>query len=143
MINWLREYPSLSGAQIYDWLLENFSNIKVGESTVRRYVNKMRELYQIEKIDEPREYEAVDDQPLLILFPYEGAEQYIQDVCYTYGRYRRDQLLLFKKIATESPEWISRAVEKCIQEKLYSANEFRTLSLILSVRKQNPELKQL
>lgn len=62
---------------------------------------------------------------VLMLFPYEGAEQYIQDVCHTYGRYRRDQLLLFQQVATESPEWISAAVEKCIQEKLYSANEFR------------------
>ena len=400
IVNWLREYPNLSGAQIYDWLLEHFPMINVGESTVRRYVNEMRELYQIEKIDEPREYEAVDDQPpgkqtqvdwgqtvqkmtngkevklyfiafvlahsrqkymiwqdrpfttqdtilcheqafqyyggiteeivydqdnliavsenagdliltkvfqqyvkerkfkvylcrkadpeskgkienavkyvknnfaknrvystledwnekalkwlertgnykvhnttkkrpfevfllekqhlrkvssplsiiesnhteiitrnvnkdntvryasnrysvplgsytkypevnllphgqvlkilaphtgeilaehtislekgkliknvnhgrdratsldqlqrnVLILFPYEGAEQYIQDVCHTYGRYRRDQLLLFQKVATESPEWISAAIDKCIQEKLYSANEFR------------------
>lgn len=33
--------------------------------------------------------------------------------------------MLFQKVATESPEWISVAVEKCIQEKLYSANEFR------------------
>lgn len=35
----------------------------MGDSTVRRYVNEMHELYQIEKIDEPREYEAVDEQP--------------------------------------------------------------------------------
>lgn len=63
IINWLREYPSLSGAQIYDWLLERFPKIDVGESTVRRYVNEIREIYQIEKTDEPREFEAVDEQP--------------------------------------------------------------------------------
>lgn len=62
---------------------------------------------------------------VLTLFPYDGAEQYIQDVCHTYGRYRRDQLLLFQKIAKENPEWLSAAIHKCIQEKLYSANEFR------------------
>lgn len=62
---------------------------------------------------------------VLTLFPYEGAEQYIQDVCHTYGRYRRDQLLLFQKTAKESPEWVLAAIDKCIQEKLYSANEFR------------------
>lgn len=64
-------------------------------------------------------------QDVLTLFPFEGAAQYIQDVCHTYGRYRRDQLLLFQKVARESPEWISKAIEKCIQEKLHSANEFR------------------
>lgn len=63
IVNWLREYPNLSGAQVYDWLLEHFPKINVGESTVRRYVNEMREIYQIEKIDAPREYEAVDEQP--------------------------------------------------------------------------------
>lgn len=37
----LREYPSLSGAQVYDWLLEHFPTLEVGKSTIRRYVNKM------------------------------------------------------------------------------------------------------
>ena len=63
IVNWLREYPSLSGAQVYDWLQEHFPKIEVGESTVRRYVNEMREMYQIEKTAEPREYEAVSEQP--------------------------------------------------------------------------------
>ena len=58
IVNWLKEYPSLSGAQIFDWLQERFPNIKVGESTVRRYVNEVRELYQIEKKEESREYES-------------------------------------------------------------------------------------
>jgi transposase len=63
IVNWLREYPSLSGAQVYDWLQEHFPDIEVGESTVRRYVNEMREIYQINKDEEPREFEAVDEQP--------------------------------------------------------------------------------
>ena len=63
IVNWLQEYPSISGAQILDWLQERFPDIKIGESTVRRYVNEMREIYHIEKTAEPREYEAVDEQP--------------------------------------------------------------------------------
>ncbi|WP_342777680.1 IS21 family transposase [Ureibacillus terrenus] len=62
-VNWLQEYPSISGAQIFDWLQERFPDLQVGESTVRRYVNEMREIYHIEKTDEPREYEAVVEQP--------------------------------------------------------------------------------
>lgn len=30
IVNWLREYPTLSGAQIYDWLQEKFPDINVG-----------------------------------------------------------------------------------------------------------------
>lgn len=80
-------------------------------------------------------------QQVLILFPYEGAAQYIQDVCHTYGRYRRDQLLLFQKVAKESPEWISLALEKCIQEKLNSANEFRDVVDYLKRTKKEPEIE--
>ncbi|RTQ86065.1 IS21 family transposase [Lysinibacillus telephonicus] len=63
VVNWLQENPSMSGAQMLDWLQEKFPTIEVGESTVRRYVNEMREIYQIEKTAEPREYEAVVEQP--------------------------------------------------------------------------------
>ena len=63
IINWLKEFPSLSGAQIFDWLQEKFPDIDVGESTVRRYVNEIRELYQIEKKEEPRTFESVDELP--------------------------------------------------------------------------------
>lgn len=63
IVNWLLEYPSLSGAQIYDWLLERFPALEVGESTVRRYVHEMREIYHIEKKHEPRVYEAVEELP--------------------------------------------------------------------------------
>ncbi len=63
IVNWLQEFPSLSGAQVYDWLLERYPDLDVGESTVRRYVKKMRDVYNIEKMDEPREYGAVDELP--------------------------------------------------------------------------------
>ena len=59
----------------------------------------------------------------------------------SYGRYRRDQLLLFQKIAKESPEWIPAAIDKCIQEKLYSANEFR--DVVAYFKRTNIEPEQL
>lgn len=31
----------------------------------------------------------------------------------------------YKKVAEENPQWISAALEKCMGEKLYSANAFR------------------
>ncbi|NEU30245.1 hypothetical protein GN156_05550 [bacterium LRH843] len=49
----------------------------------------------------------------------------IEEISRRYGRYRRDQLLLLQKVAFEHPKWVNQAIEKCIQEKLYSANDFR------------------
>ena len=49
IVAWLQEYPHLSAAQIQDWLLERFPDLDVGESTIRLYVNKIREEYQIAK----------------------------------------------------------------------------------------------
>lgn len=64
IVNWLQEFPHLSGAQIKDWLAEQFPDLDVGESTVRNYVNEIREKFQIEKTAIPRDYEAVEEQPL-------------------------------------------------------------------------------
>lgn len=61
---WLQEYPHLSAAQMQDWLLERFPDFIVGESTMRMYVNQLREEYQIEKTTKQRQYEAVEEQPL-------------------------------------------------------------------------------
>lgn len=38
IINWLREHPDLSSAQIEDWLKERYPNVEVGGSTIRTYV---------------------------------------------------------------------------------------------------------
>lgn len=63
IVNWLKENPDMSGAQILDWLQEKYPDLQVGESTVRRYVKEMREIYQIKKTDNPREHEALDEPP--------------------------------------------------------------------------------
>lgn len=76
---------------------------------------------------------------VLQLFPYELAQPYIQQICDKYGRYRRDQLAILKKCAEEEPEMIPSALDKCIQEKLYSANDFRdVLYYLKKTRQQEP-----
>ena len=64
LIAWLQEYPHLSAAQLQDWLLERFPKFIVGESTMRLYVNQLREEYQIKKTTRVRQYEAVVEQPM-------------------------------------------------------------------------------
>src|SRR5699024_342852 len=66
-------------------------------------------------------------QNVLILFTHNKSNEFIEEICQRYGRYRRDQLQLLYKIALEYPKWINEAVEKCIKNQLYSANDFRDM----------------
>ncbi|KKB37339.1 Integrase, catalytic region [Bacillus thermotolerans] len=61
---WLTEHPDMSAAQIHDWLLEKYKDLKVGESTVRGYVKELREKYSIPKEEEKRIYQAVPELPM-------------------------------------------------------------------------------
>ena len=59
---WLREYPTLSAAQVCDWLKEHYS-ASYSERTVSRYVKKLRQEYNLKKSQNPRDYEAVPELP--------------------------------------------------------------------------------
>jgi len=64
ILSWLREHADMSAAQVFDWLVEKYPKIEVGESTVRDYVRGLREEYDIPKESSPRDYEAVPDPPM-------------------------------------------------------------------------------
>lgn len=53
------------------------------------------------------------------------ASEYIDEVLNRYPRYRRDQLELLRSVALQEPVWMEEALKKCVEEKLYSANDFR------------------
>lgn len=63
ILNWLKELPDLSAAQIYDWLEEKYQ-ISFAESTLRKYVHDLRKEHNIPKSKIPRQYEAVPDPPM-------------------------------------------------------------------------------
>lgn len=63
ILKWLYEHPSMSSAQIHDWLLEHY-RIKTAERTTRRLVELLRETHKIKKAATPRSYEAVDELPM-------------------------------------------------------------------------------
>ena len=75
IVAWLQEYPHLNASQIQDWLLEKFPNFTVGESTMRLYVNQIREEYQIAKTKVVRQYEAVDPIPNKLDFLDDSSNQ--------------------------------------------------------------------
>lgn len=63
ILKWLYEHPSMSSAQIHDWLLEHYK-IKTAERTTRILVELLRETHKIKKASIPRSYEAVDEIPM-------------------------------------------------------------------------------
>ena len=63
ILYWLRAYPTLSAAQVCDWLKEHYKE-DFRERTVSRYVKRLREEYSLKKAVNPRDYEAVPELPL-------------------------------------------------------------------------------
>lgn len=61
ILDWLKEHPDLSAAQVEDWLLEDYPELKVGSSTIRLFVKDLRDRYVIPKVKSPRQYEAVPE----------------------------------------------------------------------------------
>jgi transposase len=62
ILRWLTEYPTLSAAQVCDWLKEHYG-ASHAERTVSRYVKELREEHRLPKNTETREYEAVPELP--------------------------------------------------------------------------------
>lgn len=63
VVRWLKEYPDLSAAQVWDWLKEHYQ-VEVAERTIRKFVSNLRRKYKIEKPKRIRQYEAVIDPPM-------------------------------------------------------------------------------
>jgi transposase len=64
ILEWLKDHPDLSGAQVFDWLGEKLDVSSVTEGTVRNYVNEIREAYHIPKVLAGREFSAVPELPM-------------------------------------------------------------------------------
>ena len=60
---WLLQYPTMTAAQVCDWLKEHYRE-DFKERTVSRYVRSLREKYNLKKSNHPRDYEAVDELPM-------------------------------------------------------------------------------
>lgn len=59
----LIRFPDYSAAQLEDWLKEVYPNIQTRARTVRRYIARLRKDYQLPKIVNQRQYEAVTELP--------------------------------------------------------------------------------
>lgn len=64
ILMWLKQYPGMTSAQVYDWLEEKYQEIKFSEATLRSYIRELRIEHNIPKETKIREYEAVDELPM-------------------------------------------------------------------------------
>jgi len=63
ILDWLREFPDMTAAQVYDWVKEHYKIVLSGRS-VSRYVKNLRAEYNIPRTSPARDYEAVDELPM-------------------------------------------------------------------------------
>lgn len=61
ILAWLKQFTSMSAAQVYDWLEEKYGKLSFNETTLRSYVREIRKEYNILKAPVIRQYEAMDD----------------------------------------------------------------------------------
>ena len=63
IVRWLSIYPTITAAQISDWLKELYCE-NFTERTVSRYVKELRIKHNLKRTAHPRDYEAVEDLPM-------------------------------------------------------------------------------
>ncbi|MEG0086918.1 MAG: IS21 family transposase [Niameybacter sp.] len=63
ILEWLKEFPDLSSAQIYDWLLERYTHLEFKERTLRLYVQQLRHVYKLPKNPPLRQYQEIPESP--------------------------------------------------------------------------------
>lgn len=79
IVNWLRDYPTLSAAQVCDWLKEHYSTT-FSERTVSRYVKSLRREYDLRKAQNQRDYAAVPELPMGQQLQVDFGEKWLKNV---------------------------------------------------------------
>lgn len=79
IVQWIKQYPTLTAAQVCDWLKEHYREA-FKERTVSRYVKELRDKYRLLKSNYPREYEAVEDLPMGQQLQVDFGEKWMQSI---------------------------------------------------------------
>ena len=99
IISWLKEYPDISAAQMYDWLKERhpLETLDFQQRSFRDYVKKLREEYDIKKPVHSRQYEAVEELP-----PGEQAQVDMGEISIETTSGRHKKIYCFAMVLTHS-----------------------------------------
>jgi len=79
ILSWLTQFPTMSAAQVCDWLKEHYKEY-FAERTVSRYVKNLRNEYNILKTVLPRDFEAVEDLPLGKQLQVDFGEEWMKSI---------------------------------------------------------------
>jgi len=80
ILDWLKQQPGLTGAEIWDRLKEHYE-VQVSERSVRRIVGKLRKKHNISKsISEPRQYSAVEELPMARQMQVDLGVTWVEDI---------------------------------------------------------------
>lgn len=64
ILDWLKQQPGLSGAEVWDRVKEHY-DVQVSERSTRRLVGRLRKNYNLPKcVSNPRQYSAVEELPM-------------------------------------------------------------------------------
>lgn len=83
--------------------------------------------------DRSKGIEELKQQVLTYFEDREAASDYLGELSKRYPRYRRDQFNIIRDVATMYPNHLTMALEKCSQESLFSANDFRDVVHYLAI----------
>ncbi|MBR2756810.1 MAG: IS21 family transposase, partial [Exiguobacterium sp.] len=83
--------------------------------------------------DRSKGTEELKQQALAYFEDREAASDYLDELSRRYPRYRRDQFNIIRDVATMYPNHLTTAQEKCSQEGLFSANDFRDVIHYLAI----------
>jgi len=109
VVETLKEFPDMSAAQLYDWILEKRKGVTLPfkDRAFRAYVAKIRLDYGIIKLKEIRVYDAMDDPPM----GYQAQIDMGEIVLATHGG-KRKKLYCFAMVLSNSRYkyvyWIDR-----------------------------------
>lgn len=88
ILSWITDHPDLTGAQVYDWLLEHYE-VTFSERSTRRFVSRLRKKHGIPRTgsSNPRQYMAVEEPPMGKQIQVDFGEIRVQD--FAHMRYRK------------------------------------------------------
>jgi hypothetical protein len=80
ILDWLKQQPGLSGAEVLDRLKEHY-DVEVSDRSVRRLVEQLRDQHGIPKcISKLRQYSSVEDPPMGFQMQVDLGVSYVEDV---------------------------------------------------------------
>jgi len=79
ILDWLRQNPGMTAAQVLDWLKEHYQ-VVVSERTTQRFVERLRKQYELPKsATKIRQYMAVEDPPMGMQMQVDLGVVYVKD----------------------------------------------------------------